>query len=266
MAVNKWPQYLTVKPFVIKTDQKALKFLLEQKLHTGNQLKWIIKLMQYDFEIEYKKGKENKAADALSRLPLKGMKEEIQGLVKNCDVCQRHKYDNAPYPRLLQPLLIPESAWSNISMDFIEGLTKSQGKSIIWVVVDRLTKYAHFIGLSHPYFANELAKIFMEQLYNLHGLPEDIISDRDPIFTRAAEWWYNTTFHSSIQCTLYEALYGKPLPLHLPYAVGDSHMEEVDRSLLTREFKVQLLKYHLKRAQQRMVNQANKHRSDRQFE
>lgn len=70
MAVNKWPQYLTVKPFVIKTDQKALKFLLEQKLHTGNQLKWIIKLMQYDFEIEYKKGKENKAADALSRLPL----------------------------------------------------------------------------------------------------------------------------------------------------------------------------------------------------
>lgn len=70
MAVNKWSQYLTMRPFIVKTDQRALKFLLEHKLHTGTQLKWITKLMQYDFEIEYKKGKENKAADALSRIPL----------------------------------------------------------------------------------------------------------------------------------------------------------------------------------------------------
>lgn len=54
----------------MKIDQKALKFLLEQKLRTPTQLKWITKLMQYDFSIEYKKGKENKVADALSRLPL----------------------------------------------------------------------------------------------------------------------------------------------------------------------------------------------------
>nr|XP_009799169.1 PREDICTED: uncharacterized protein LOC104245276 [Nicotiana sylvestris] len=70
MAVNKWSQYLTVMPFIVKTDQKALKFLLEQKLHKCNQLKWITKLMRYDFEIEYKNVKENKAADAPSRLPL----------------------------------------------------------------------------------------------------------------------------------------------------------------------------------------------------
>lgn len=78
-----------------------------------------------------------------------------------------------------------------------------------------------------------------------------------------AEWWYNTIFHSSIQTTPYEALYGQPPPLHLPYVAGDSVIEEVDMSLLTREFKLQLLKHHLQRAQQRMTLQANKHRSDR---
>ncbi|XP_019229908.1 PREDICTED: uncharacterized protein LOC109210886 [Nicotiana attenuata] len=63
----------------------------------------------------------------------------------------------------------------------------------------------------------------------------------------------------------YEALYGQPPPLHLPHMAGDLAMKEVDRSLLTREFKYQLLQYHLQRAQQRMTDQANKHRSDRQF-
>ncbi|XP_009780569.1 uncharacterized protein [Nicotiana sylvestris] len=69
LVVNKWSQYLTGRSFIVRTDQKALKFLLEQKLHTGTQLNWITKLMQFNFEIEYKKGRENKAVDALSRLP-----------------------------------------------------------------------------------------------------------------------------------------------------------------------------------------------------
>lgn len=68
LAVTKWSQYLVCRHFIVRTDQKALKFLLEQKLYTGSQLKWVTKLMQFDFEIEYKKGKDNKAAAALSRL------------------------------------------------------------------------------------------------------------------------------------------------------------------------------------------------------
>lgn len=68
------------------------------------------------------------------------------------------------------------------------------------------------------------------------------------LYLAVAEWWYNTTFHSSIQTTPFEALYGQPPPIHLPYVARDSGVEEVDRSLITREFKVQLLKYHLKRA------------------
>lgn len=70
LAVTKWAQYLTGRKSIVKTDQKALKFLLDQKLHTGLQMKWIAKLMQFHFEIQYKKGMENKAADSLSRVQL----------------------------------------------------------------------------------------------------------------------------------------------------------------------------------------------------
>lgn len=65
-------------------------------------------------------------------------------------------------------------------MDFIERLPNSKGKIVI---VDRLTKYAHFIGLSLPYSARDIAKLFMENIHKLHGVPEDIVSDRDPNFT-----------------------------------------------------------------------------------
>lgn len=68
IAATKWSQYLLGRHFVVKTDQKALKYLLEQKIHTDSQLSWVTKLMAFDYHIEYKKGIENKAADALSRM------------------------------------------------------------------------------------------------------------------------------------------------------------------------------------------------------
>lgn len=80
-----------------------------------------------------------------------------------------------------------------------------------------------------------------------------------------AEWWYNTNFHSSIQTTPYEVVYGQPPPIHLPYLPGASVNATVDRSLTAREAAMKLLKFHLLRAQNRMSQQANKHRSDRNF-
>jgi hypothetical protein len=67
-------------------------------------------------------------------------------------------------------------------MDFITGLPKSEGKSVIMVVVDRLTKYANFCALSHPFKDNIVSTAFMETVQNLHGRPNIIVSDRDPIF------------------------------------------------------------------------------------
>jgi hypothetical protein len=68
-------------------------------------------------------------------------------------------------------------------MDFITGLQTYEGKSVIMVIVDRLTKYAHFCALSHPFKSNTVATAFMEIVQNLHGSLKIIVSDRDPIFT-----------------------------------------------------------------------------------
>lgn len=81
------------------------------------------------------------------------MKLDVTYYVKHFTVCQKNKSENTPYLGLLQPLLVPNKAWTHISVDFVEGLPKSHGKNIILVVVDRFTKYAHFISMSHPYSA-----------------------------------------------------------------------------------------------------------------
>jgi hypothetical protein len=83
---------------------------------------------------------------------------------------------------LLQPLPIPEGVWRDLSMDFIEGLPKPNGYNIILVVVDRLTKFAHFVALKHPYTAAIVAKVFLDNVVKLHGLPNSIVTNRDTIF------------------------------------------------------------------------------------
>ena len=67
-------------------------------------------------------------------------------------------------------------------MDFIDGLPRSHGKTVIFVIVDRLSKYAHFVALSHPYAAAQVAQAFMDNVYKLHGMPQTIVSDRDRVF------------------------------------------------------------------------------------
>ena len=111
------------------------------------------------------------------------LKTEVKDFVLACDTCKRCKYENIAYLGLLQPLPIPEQAWSSVSMDLIEGLPKSEGKDIILVIVDRLTKFSHFIGLAHPYIAKEVARVFLDHVVALHGVPKTIILDRDKIFT-----------------------------------------------------------------------------------
>lgn len=84
----------------------------------------------------------------------------------------------------LQPLPIPYTSFIDISMDFMERLLKSKGKDVIMVVIDRFSKYAHYIALSHLYSALTVAKLFIDNVYKLLGLPASIISDRDPMFYR----------------------------------------------------------------------------------
>lgn len=84
---------------------------------------------------------------------------------------------------MLSPLPVPTEAWQVISMDFIEGLPTSGHANCILVIVDKLSKFAHFIPLHHPYTAQKVAQVFLDNVFRLHGLPTHIISDRNPIFT-----------------------------------------------------------------------------------
>eukprot|EP00253_Pinus_taeda_P012917 PITA_12917 len=111
------------------------------------------------------------------------MKKDILTFVAECDVCQCHKGETIKAPGTLQPLPIPTSIWTEVSMDFITGLPKSKNNSVIMVVVDRLLKYAHFCALPHPFTPTLVTQYFMDQIFKLHGMPTSIVSDRDPIFT-----------------------------------------------------------------------------------
>jgi hypothetical protein len=111
------------------------------------------------------------------------MKQFIDENISHCPVCQITKTERVPYPGLLSPLQIPERKWGEISMDFVEGLPKSQGKDVILVIVDRLTKYAHFLPMAHPYTVHIVANLFLDNIFKLHGMPAVSVSDRDRIFT-----------------------------------------------------------------------------------
>ena len=112
----------------------------------------------------------------------KGLKKGVREFVRNCHICQQFKYDSVVSPGLLQPLPIPDRIWTDISMDFLDGLPTSKGMNVIWIVVDRLSKYAYFIALAHPYTTASITQLFLDHIYKLHGLPNSIISDRDKIF------------------------------------------------------------------------------------
>jgi len=112
-----------------------------------------------------------------------GRTKLITAFVQSCPTCQQAKLERVKYPGLLQPLATPSAAWQVISLDFVEGLPISHGFNCILVVVDLFSKYSHFVALKHPFSALSVAKIFMQRIYRLHGLPTALVSDRDRIFT-----------------------------------------------------------------------------------
>ena len=112
----------------------------------------------------------------------KGLSKNVRNYIRACVVCQRNKLDFSSPAGLLQPLPIPNAIWKDITMDSIEGLLKSKGKDTILVVVYRLSKYAHFLALAHPFSAFNVAQLYFEHICKLHGLPKTIVTYRDKIF------------------------------------------------------------------------------------
>lgn len=271
---------------VIRTYQKSLKYITTQRLVEGIQHKLLLKLLEFDYIVEYKRGKENLVAGALSRRDVKSkdevdvchaivtimpkwvedvkgsyvndsqyekvtgstqnttgtdngytieaglvrykgricvgagndirskilesfhassisghsgmratyhrikklfywlrLKKNVELFVAECPVCQVTKSKHTHILGLLNPLEISDMAWTHISIDFIEGLPKSDSNEVILVVVDRFTKYAHFLSLAHPYSVQQVVQVFMDNVFKLHGTSVAIVMDRDQIFT-----------------------------------------------------------------------------------
>ncbi|KAK5839433.1 hypothetical protein PVK06_008221 [Gossypium arboreum] len=113
-----------------------------------------------------------------------GMKRDISEFVSRCLICQQVKAEHQVPSGLLQPIMIPEWKWDRVTMDFVSGLPLSVSKKdAIWVVVDRLTKSAHFIPVRTDFSMDKLAELYVSQIVRLHGVPISIVSDRDPRFT-----------------------------------------------------------------------------------
>jgi ribonuclease HI len=113
-----------------------------------------------------------------------GMKGDIAKFVAYCDVCRRIKAEHQKPSGLLQPLPIPVWKWDEVGMDFIIGLPRTKsGNDSVWVVVDRLTKVAHFIPVRTTYGGDKLAKLYIDRIVKLHGVPKRIVSDRGTQFT-----------------------------------------------------------------------------------
>jgi hypothetical protein len=107
------------------------------------------------------------------------MKREIAKYVSECDTYQGVKASHLKVSGTLQPLPIPSWKWEDISMDFIVGLPQTTQKhDSIWVIIDRLTKTAQFLPVHTIYTVRKYAKIYLEQIIRLHGVPKTIISDR----------------------------------------------------------------------------------------
>ena len=113
-----------------------------------------------------------------------GMKREVAEYVSKCLICQQVKAERQKPSGLLQPLPIPEWKWEHITMDFVFKLpSTAQRHDNIWIVVDRLTKSAHFLLIREKFSPQKLAGLFMSHIVSLHGVPVLIVSDRDPRFT-----------------------------------------------------------------------------------
>ena len=108
-----------------------------------------------------------------------GLKRDVAEHVAICDTFQRVKEEHQRPAGLLQPMKIPEWKWEEVGMDFIVGLPRTQrGYDSIWVIVDCLTKVAHFIPVKTTYSGAKLAELYMERIVCLHGAPKKIVLDR----------------------------------------------------------------------------------------
>lgn len=152
------------------------------------QLKTRILRECHDAPLSGHLGKDKTTEQVKRRCYWPGMDDFIRRYVTSCDACQRNKPSQQAKMGPLQPLPIPTRPWQQVSMDLITQLPRSRsGNDAIVVFVDKLTKMVHYVATTTNVTAPQLATLFMREVVRLHGVPESILSDRDPRFT--ANFW-----------------------------------------------------------------------------
>ncbi|GAU44828.1 hypothetical protein TSUD_327100 [Trifolium subterraneum] len=226
-ALKVWRHYLYGSRFEVFSDHKSLTYLFDQKELNMRQRRWLEFLKDYDFELIYHPGKANVMADALSRkslhmssLMMKEFEliEEFRDLSLVCEVTPTsvklgmlkltnpflekvREYQKEDEKLMEKVALVIEGKENDFTVDengiprkslYTRGLPKTvKGNEIIWVVVDRLTKSAHFISIKTGMLVPKLAEIYVEKIVKFHGIPSSIVSDKDPRF--------NSRFWESLQ-------------------------------------------------------------------
>ena len=111
------------------------------------------------------------------------MKKDVASFVSKCLTCQQVKVEHQRSAGMLQPLIVAELKWDNVTMDFVTGLPKThQGKDGVWVVVDRLTKSAHFLAIRTTDSILTMSKLYVREIVRLHGVPLSIVSKTKVVF------------------------------------------------------------------------------------
>ncbi|GJU22961.1 reverse transcriptase domain-containing protein [Tanacetum coccineum] len=250
-----------------------------------------------------------------------GMKKDIAEYVSKCLTCLKVKAEHQRPFGLLQQPKIPVCKWEGIAMDFVTKLPRiSNGHDTIWVIMDRLTKSAHFLPMHEDYKMDRLSRLYLNEIFSRHGVPISIISDRDSRFTsrfwqlrkealrarldmsmayhpqtdgqsertiqtledmlRACvldfrgswdvhlplvEFSYNNSYHSSVRCAPFEALYGRKCRSPIMWAeVGEGQLIGPELVQETTE-KISQIKDRLKAARDRQKSYADKRRKPLEF-
>ncbi|GJX22395.1 reverse transcriptase domain-containing protein [Tanacetum coccineum] len=251
-----------------------------------------------------------------------GMKKDIATYVSKCLTCSKVKAEHQKPLGLLQQPEIPEWKWENITMDFISKLLRtSSGHDSIWVIVDRLTKLAHFLAIREDYKIERLARLYINEIVARHGVPVSIISDHDHVYSNIKFWqslhkafgtrldlsttyhpetdgqsehtiqtledmlracaidfggnWdthlplvefsYNNSYHSSVKCAPFEALYGRKCRTPIAWAeVGESKLFGPEIIQETTD-KIVQIKERLKTTRDRQKSYADNRRKPLEF-
>ncbi|GJT00862.1 putative mitochondrial protein [Tanacetum coccineum] len=266
--------------FIVRTNQRSLKYLLEQRLVSEEYQKWLTKLIGYDFEIQYRPKKDNSVVDAL---PRRAKSVEYKALsvpsVYYWDELLKDLERDAELEPLWKKDLEEDGLCTWYTMEDVRLLYKNMlvlPRTSKWIPKLFLEFHSNATGghkgntKNYHHIASELYLSGMRKVIErmvsecvvirLHGVPKAMVTDQDKV-----EYWYNTSYHTSSKATPFKILYGRDPPKIIPYETSSAPTFEVDKYLEELDRVLDYLRKNLLKAQQIMKAWSDSHQRDVQF-